>query len=109
MSDSGLSLPFDIGTLQSTALKKDFRFSEAETREKAEEMAQEFESMFIAELLQPMFNQIKTDGMFGGGQSEEAFRPMLTQQYAKSLTDAGGIGIADNVLSEILRMQGLEE
>jgi Rod binding domain-containing protein len=109
MSDPSLSLPIDISTLQSSALRKDFRFSEAETREKAAEMAEEFEAMFISELLRPMFEQIKTDGMFGGGQSEEAFRPLLTEQYAKEIADSGGIGIAENVLAEILRMQGLED
>ncbi|MFC7291808.1 rod-binding protein [Hirschia litorea] len=108
MTDS-LSLPFDINTLKSANFQKDFKFTEAQTREKAEEMAKEFETMFLAEMLQPIFNQIETDGPFGGGQAEEAFRPMLTEQYAKSLSNAGGVGIAESVLTEILRMQGLED
>lgn len=101
--------PVDIGALNAMGISRDFRFTEAQTREKAEEMAQEFESMFLSEMLQPIFNQIKSDGPFGGGQAEDAFRPMLTQEYAKSLSANGGVGIADKVLTEILRMQGLEE
>ncbi|ACT58225.1 rod-binding protein [Hirschia baltica] len=104
-----ISGPLDLGALQSMGISKDFRFTEAQTREKAEEMAQEFETMFLSEMLQPIFNQIETDGPFGGGQAEDAFRPMLTEEYAKSLSSAGGVGIADKVLVEILRMQGLEE
>ncbi len=108
MADT-LPLPFDLSSLKTTNLQRDFKFTEAQTREKAEEMAKEFETMFLAEMLQPIFNQIETDGPFGGGQAEDAFRPMLTEQYAKSLSNAGGIGIADSVLTEILRMQGLED
>ncbi len=104
-----MSNPVDIGALNAIGVARDFRFSEAQTREKAEEMAQEFESMFLSEMLQPIFNQIKTDGPFGGGQAEDAFRPMLTEEYAKALSANGGVGIADQVLTEILRMQGLEE
>lgn len=79
------------------------------TREEAERIAQEFERMFIAEMLQPMFDGIETDGPFGGGNAEEVFRPMLLDQYASAISAAGGVGVADSVLSELLRLQGLEE
>ena len=78
------------------------------TRAEAERVAQEFEKMFLAEMLQPMFAGIETDGPFGGGNAEEVFRPMLLEKYAEAVSSAGGVGIADAVLSELLRMQGLE-
>ena len=78
------------------------------TREEAMRVAQEFEKMFLAEMLQPMFAGIETDGPFGGGNAEEVFRPMLLEKYAEAVSASGGVGIADSVLSEILRMQGLE-
>ncbi len=64
--------------------------------------------MFLQEMLQPIFDQIETDGPFGGGQAEAAFRPMLLENYAKSMSNTGGVGISDAILNEILRMQGLE-
>lgn len=87
-------LPTDVSTVQ--------------TRAQAEAVAQQFERMFIAEMLQPMFSGIETDGPFGGGQGEEVFRPMLLDQYADAIAKGGGVGIADVVLKEILRLQGLE-
>lgn len=78
------------------------------TRAEAERVAQEFEKMFLAEMLQPMFAGIETDGPFGGGNAEEVFRPMLLEKYAEAVSASGGVGIADAVLSELLRMQGLE-
>jgi Rod binding domain-containing protein len=34
------------------------------------------------------------------------FRPMLVQRYAEAISKAGGVGIADAVMREMLRMQG---
>ncbi len=88
--------------------QSDWRVPEAQTREQAEKLAKEFEAMFLQEMLQPIFDQIETDGPFGGGQAEAAFRPMLLENYAKSMSNTGGVGISDAILNEILRMQGLE-
>lgn len=78
------------------------------SREAARTVAEEFEAMFISQLLAPMFDGLETDGPFGGGAAERAFRPMLIEEYAKQMSANGGIGIADNVYTEILRMQGLD-
>lgn len=82
--------------------------ADVKTREQAAAVAQQFERMFITEMLQPMFSGIETDGPFGGGNAEATFRPMLLDQYADAVARGGGVGIADSVLKEILRMQGLE-
>lgn len=78
------------------------------TREEARLVAQEFERMFLTEMLGPMFAGIQTDGPFGGGVAEDMFRPMLLDQYADAVARTGGVGIADSVMAEILRIQGLE-
>ena len=68
-------------------------------------VAEEFESVFLAEMLAPMFEALDTEGLGGGGQGEQMFRPMLVQQYAESISRAGGAGIADSIVREMLRMQ----
>jgi Rod binding domain-containing protein len=73
----------------------------------AREAAESFEAMVVATLLQPLFSALETDGLGGGGAGEAAFRPMLVDEYAKGIAAAGGIGIADQVLAELLRAQGL--
>ena len=67
--------------------------------------AEEFEAVFLNQMLAPMFEGIQTDGLGGGGMGEEIFRPMLIERYAQSLTQAGGIGIADSIIRELMRMQ----
>src|SRR5262249_22511941 len=49
-------------------------------------IAEQFESMFLSEMLAPMFEGIKTDGLGGGGIGEEVFRPMLIEKYAEALS-----------------------
>lgn len=71
----------------------------------ARKTANEFESMFLTQMLEHMSSGIKTDGPFGGGQGEEMFRSLLNQEYAGMLTKRGGIGIAEHVYRQILAMQ----
>ncbi len=59
-------------------------------------------------MLGPMFQGIETDGPTGGGNAEATFRPMLIDQYADAIARGGGVGIADSVYKEILKLQGLE-
>jgi Rod binding domain-containing protein len=67
--------------------------------------AQDFEALFLSQMMQHMFAGIRTDGMFGGGAGEEAFRDMLTQEYSKVMAKAGGIGVASQVMREMIRQQ----
>jgi Rod binding domain-containing protein len=72
---------------------------------KAEEAAESFEAFFISQMLSDMFSGIETDPLFGGGQGETVFRSLMIDEYGKSLASNGGVGIADSVLGEIIRLQ----
>jgi flagellar protein FlgJ len=67
--------------------------------------AEEFEAIFLAQMMAPMFEGLDTDGLGGGGMGEEIFRPMLIERYAEALSQAGGVGIADSIVREIMRLQ----
>lgn len=67
--------------------------------------SEEFEALFIAEMLAPVFEGLETEGMFGGGSGEKIYRSMMVQEYGKAIARAGGVGISDTVQREILRMQ----
>ncbi len=74
----------------------------------AQVVAQEFEAFFLAQVLNQMFAGISTNGAFGGGVAEGVFHTMLNEEYAKIIGRAGGVGVADTVHLEILRLQELE-
>ncbi len=74
-------------------------------KETARAAAEEYESMFLATIFETLYQDIKTDGPFGGGPGEAMFRSMLTQEHAKAMTARGGIGLADQIMSELQRYQ----
>jgi Rod binding domain-containing protein len=77
----------------------------APNRDKIEETAKAFEATFISQMLKPMFEGLSTDGLFGGGQGEETWRSFMLDEMAKSTVKAGGIGLSNVVMSEMLKMQ----
>jgi hypothetical protein len=46
-----------------------------------------------------------SDAFFGGGMAEGPLRSLLFQEYGKAVAARGGLGIADMVQKEILRLQ----
>lgn len=82
------------------------RLSAAAQRDpKAWAAAEDFEANFVSTMFQTVFENIETDGLFGGGQGEGVFRSLLVDEYGKQVARAGGVGIADQVYREILKLQ----
>ena len=75
------------------------------TPAEARRLGEEFESLLLAQMLGPVFDQIKADSLFGGGPGEEMYRSLLVDQYAKRMVQAGGVGVAASVQETILKMQ----
>jgi peptidoglycan hydrolase FlgJ len=71
----------------------------------AKKAAQDFESFFLSQSFESMFSGIGTDTLFGGGAGETIYRSMLLQQYSQIAVKSGGVGIADAVQREMLRLQ----
>ena len=68
--------------------------------------AQDFESMTINQMLQPMFQtDDDSQNMFSGGAGEKQFRPMMVEQIAKQMENNGGIGLTDAINRQMLAMQ----
>ncbi len=79
--------------------------TQAANQQDVDKVAKDFEAMFISQMLQSMFKDVKTDPVLGGGQSEEVFRSMLIDQYGKEMSQNGGLGLAPHIKAELLRMQ----
>ncbi len=67
--------------------------------------AERFETSFLSQMLKPMFEGLDTDGLFGGGEAEGTWRSFLIDAMADQTVRAGGIGLADTVVAEMIRMQ----
>lgn len=71
----------------------------------ARQAAEDFEAVFISQMLAPMFEGMSDDDTFGGGPGEDIYRSMMVEEYGKSIAKSGGFGLADAVQREILRLQ----
>jgi Rod binding domain-containing protein len=99
---SGLDTSAATTALQSAPLATPFKTSDPAVAKKA---AQQFEGVFITQMLGEMFDGISTDGPTGGGQGEEMFRSLMMDEYGKQLAAQGGFGLAAAVQRELLKTQ----
>ncbi len=72
----------------------------------AHEAAQQFEAVFLQQMLKPMFASLGRDSLFGGGNEGAIYRDFLVDALARALARAGGIGIAKAVEGEIATLRG---
>lgn len=70
--------------------------------------AQDFEASFLTVMLQTMFQGVKQQEPFGGGEGEDMFKSFMSEAMAKQMAKAGGIGLSQSVQAEMLKMQGLQ-
>ena len=73
------------------------------------ETAEAFEASFLSQMLKPMFESLSTEAPFGGGEAEGTWRGFLVEAMAKQTVKAGGIGLADQVVAQMLKMQEAQE
>ena len=71
----------------------------------AKKTAQDFEGVFLSQMLGEMFASVPTDETFGGGPGEDMFRSLMVNEYGKEMAAHGGIGLAKSVLNEMIAMQ----
>ncbi len=77
-----------------------------EQQQKTWAEAQKFEAMALNEMLAPIFGTADTSkSIFGGGEGESTWRPMLVSEMAKKIASAGGLGLAQPVYQQMLRLQ----
>lgn len=75
-------------------------------REELREVAVALEASFLAEMLKHSgFG--KARDAFGGGAGEDAFSNLLVQEQADMMAENGGIGMAEHIVTSIMRREGL--
>jgi peptidoglycan hydrolase FlgJ len=72
--------------------------------ERLRETAQEFEAVFISQMLRALTEGVEGEGPLGGGEGDP-FRGLLGDEIGKLISRSGGVGVADGILKEMLRMQ----
>ena len=67
--------------------------------------AEQMEGVFLNTLMSEMFKGINSKGEFGGGFGEETWRTMQSEQFANAIASSGGVGLADEIMRNLLSAQ----
>jgi peptidoglycan hydrolase FlgJ len=73
---------------------------------RAYKAAQDFESVFLGQMVAQMYTGLDAKGTFGGCFAEETYRSLLYQEIGRQMSAGGGVGIADAVYAEMVKLQG---
>lgn len=76
-----------------------------QAQQKARTSAQDFEAVFLNTMFQQAFEGVKGDGPLGSTEATGPWRAMLTDEYAKTMSKAGGIGISNDVFRTLIMQQ----
>ncbi len=68
--------------------------------------AEDLEGVFLNTLMKEMFASLNSDtDAMGGGFGEDTWRGMQAEQMADAVAKAGGIGLADSLMGDLLKLQ----
>jgi Rod binding domain-containing protein len=77
----------------------------AKDPEALKKAAQQFEGMFLSQMMQHMMSGVSANPVFGGGKGEEMFKSVLVDEWAKKATSAGGVGLAAAIQRQLMKTQ----
>lgn len=86
-----------------------FPSPQAGEQKRLSDAAKDFEAVFIAQMLAPLFSAVSTPEIAGGGKSEDFFKSLLQESYAKAMAERGGFGVADHVQSALINLQSVHQ
>ena len=73
---------------------------------KARKQADDFETMFLEQMTEKLFAGETGEGPLGeNGTGGGIWRSQLTQQYAKEIQKAGGIGLSNQIMRDLINLQ----
>ena len=68
--------------------------------------SQDFESVYLSTMIGQMMSGLSGEGPLAAeGAGGDAWRGLLTEEMAKTISKSGGVGISHSIYSELIRMQ----
>ena len=75
--------------------------TEIDKNSKLYEVSQEFEAIFIKQMLNVMRETVNKSGLIDGGMAEEVFEDMLYDEYALKMAKSAQFGLADSMYRQL--------
>jgi peptidoglycan hydrolase FlgJ len=94
----------DIARLQYQSIQSERVTSSVAKRgddQKLREVCEDFEAIFVKQMLNAMKSTINKTGLNDGGFAEEIYDDMLYDEYAAKISKNAGLGIADSLYRQL--------
>jgi peptidoglycan hydrolase FlgJ len=79
--------------------------SQSLSLEKIKEVASDFESVLLNNMLEEMFAGVGEDDSFGNSEGAATWRSLQTEEFGRAISRAGGIGLAEHVERQLIALQ----
>ena len=107
LANLAASAAIGVGKAIASSVSESATKNTGQSAEKLRKTATDFESMFLENSFDRMMQSEGTDGPLGeNGTGGGVYRSMLTKEYANQIVKSGGVGIADQVFREMMKLQG---
>ncbi len=83
------------------------QYKNAGSKKDTTQALQQFEGLFVGNLLKIMFDTVPVNEIFGGGFAEQTYREMMVDEYGLSIAKSGGIGIADSLQKNLVDFKNI--
>ena len=72
-------------------------------------VAEDFEAVFLYQILKQMRGTIHKEEMFHGGPGEDIFTEMMDEEFSKRMAGNGTTGVAEMLFRQLSRQYGIQE
>jgi Rod binding domain-containing protein len=79
------------------------RAQEIDRGSKLYKACQDFEAIFVKQMLNVMRKTVQKTGLMDGGFAEEVFEDMLYDEYAQKMTENAQFGLSDTMYNQLSR------
>lgn len=90
-----------LNKLKQVNLQNNEKKNKETEKKKLKELSQEFESIFIHQMIKTMRATVGKSNLYHGGMAENIYQDMLDQEYAKSMSQQKNFGIAEIVYAQL--------
>lgn len=77
-----------------------------ERNEAVMNVARQFETMFVNQMVGAMRKTVSNEGLVPEGRGEKIYRSMLDYEYSKKMSESDQLGLAKVIYQQLLQGQG---
>ena len=101
-----MKLPLSVVSIQANQTKNLPRTKDISDDKKLREAANEFEAIFVQQLLKTMRKTSLETNLIPKSEGEKVFQSMLDEHYSKVMAKSGSLGLGEMIYKQLMSNRG---